>query len=487
MSQSLKDKSLLAILWVGLDKLGSSTVNFIVTIVLARLLAPEDFGIIAMVMIFFEFSVTFVDSGFSAALIREKEISEADKSTTFIFNFIGAILIYIILFFAAPHIAAFFKQDILILVVRILGLSLIIESFVIVQQASLSQQINFKTQAKVRVASILASGGIAVFLAWKGFGVYSLLVQILVKAGTNAVLLWILSPWRPSLRFHMDSFKKLFGFGSKLLLDGILEKFFDQIYKLLIGKYYAAATLGFFSQAGALVSLVVNNLFFTLQKVVYPVLSKLRDDLDRLKEGYSIFIRMASFVIFPALIVTGVMAESIVFILFGEKWLPSVPFVQLLCIAGVTSHFSVINGSMFLVLGRPELILYLSIFSYVITIIVIFIGIRYGVFGLVIGKVVAAYISLSINTLYSYRLLKYSLLNQISDSACSIICGIVAGGAVFLLQRQLPSHAFEFFILKLLAGGMVYIGLHLLIQSKEIALIRSIIIPRMARIISNAV
>jgi O-antigen/teichoic acid export membrane protein len=485
MTQSLKDRSLTAMLWVGLDKLGGSVVNFAVTIILARLLAPEDFGIIAMVMIFFEFSVTFVDSGFSAALIREKTISEADKSTTFIFNFIGAIIIYLILFFCAPYIAAFFGQDILVLVVRILGLSLIIESFVIVQQATLTQQIDFKTQAKVRVFSILSSGGIAVLLALKGFGVYSLLVQILVKAGTNALLLWWISPWRPSLRFDIDAFKKLFGFGSKILLDGILEKFFEQLYKLLIGKFYAAATLGFFIQAAALVNLIVNNLFWTLQKVVYPVLAKLQDDLDRLRRGYSTFIRMASFIIFPAMIITGVLAESIIVILFGQKWLPSAPFVRLLCVAGLTNHFTVINGSMFLVLKRPELILFLSIFGYAVTVIAILIGFQFGVYGLVVGKVVTAYLSLVINTIYSYRLLKYSLANQIADSMNSIICGLMAGILVFFLQRYLPSHTIEFLALKLSAGCLAYLGFHLLIQSKEIALIRGFVIPQMFRIISK--
>ncbi|MBK6931703.1 MAG: lipopolysaccharide biosynthesis protein [Saprospirales bacterium] len=283
MSNSLSERSLSAIVWSFLDKLGSSVISFVVTIILARLLSPEDFGLVAMVMIFFEFSSVFVESGFSTALVREKTISEADKSTTFIFNLTASLVVYAILFAGAPWIATFFKQPLLAWIIRIMGLNLIVNALSIVQHSVLLQKIDFRTQAIVRSVAVLISGSCAVLLAYNGGGVWSLVARFMLMDLTTTLLFWLIIPWKPSAQFSRESFKKLFGFGSKILAAAVLDKFYVHIYKLLIGKLFSAATLGFYTQANNFTNMVINTLFRTVHNVTYPVLSKLQDDTENSK------------------------------------------------------------------------------------------------------------------------------------------------------------------------------------------------------------
>ncbi|MCB0678987.1 MAG: lipopolysaccharide biosynthesis protein, partial [Saprospiraceae bacterium] len=478
MSGSLKDQSIAALIWVFLDKVGSSTVNFIVTIILARLLTPEDFGLVAMVLIFFELSYSFVESGFSAALVREKNITEIDKSTTFIFNFISSIILYVLLFFAAPAIAAFFEEEALTWIVRVMGLNLIINSLAIIQRATLTQQIDFKTQTKVRFVAVIGSGIVGVIMAFYGFGVWSLVAKIGVMAVMDSLFLWILNPWMPSWRFSMESFRRLFGFGSKILLSSLIDKFFQHVVNLLIGKFFAAALLGFFTQANNFVNMVKNNLFQTIQKVSYPVLAKLQDDRSKLKEGYRQIIKLSSFVIIPGMVLLGVLAKPALVALVGEKWLPSAPFVQLLCVAGVTYHFNAINLNMLLVLGRSDLTLKLEIVKKAVIVLAIAIGLPYGIYGLVIGQVVSQYIALFINSYYSDKFLDYSLTEQVLDILPSLIISLLAGGLVLTLSKQMPGAALLILLVGSAAGSICYLGFHLLARTEEMSIIRTIIIPK---------
>jgi O-antigen/teichoic acid export membrane protein len=475
--QSLGEKSLSGLLWAFLDKLGGSSVNFLITIILARLLFPEDFGLVAMVMIFFELSSVFVESGFSTALIREKTISEADKSTTFIFNLITAVVLYIALFFCAPLIAAFFEQPLLTLLVRVMGLNLIIEALSIVQGSTLTQQIDFKTQAKARFGAIALSGIAGVAAAFQGLGVWALVIRILVMAVVQTFFLWKLNPWKPSFVFSKESFRRLFGFGSKILSAALLDKFFSHIYKLVIGKFFAAATLGFYAQAANFSNMVINTLFRTVQTVTYPVLSKLQDDLARLKEGYRKILKLSSFVIFPAMTLLGVLAEPILAVLVGDKWLPSVPFLQLLCLAGATYHFTTVNLNMLLVLGRSDLSLKLEVVKKIVIGLAILIGLPFGVMGLVIGEVIATYINMSINAWYSKKFLNYSFGEQLLDVAPTLGISLAMGAAVYLATFSYESSP-ALLILGLILGGAAYLGLHLLIKTQEMDIIRRMIIPK---------
>ncbi len=478
MPESLKDKSLAAFFWVLIDKMGGSVANFIVTVVLARLLTPEDFGLVAMVMIFFELSSSFVQSGIGFALVREKTITDIDKSTAFIFNLLMALVFYAILFAAAPSIAAFFQQPLLTNIVRIMGLNLILGSLALVQHAEFTHRIDFKTQTKVRFIAVFISGACAVAMAANGFGVWSLVARIGIMELSSTVLFWIVNPWKMALRFSRSSFKKLFGFGSVILAEALIDKFFRQLVQVLIGKFFSAGTLGFFTQANTFCNMAATNFLQTIQRVTYPVLAKLQDDRIKLKDGYRRLIGMSSFVIIPVMVLLGVLSEPLLVALVGEKWLPSAPFLQLLCVGGAVYHINSINLDMLLVLGRVDLSLRLEIIKKIITALAIILGIQFGIYGLIVGQISSVYIALFINTYYSDRLLDYSLAEQSKDVASSVLFSLLMGLVVSVFQKNTGVNALYVILIAPVIGVVVYLGLHTLARTKELALLKSYIIPQ---------
>jgi O-antigen/teichoic acid export membrane protein len=478
MTDSLKDKSLAAFLWVLIDKLGGSVANFVVTIILARLLMPADFGLVALVLVFFEISSSFIQSGFGFALVREKTISEEDKSTAFIFNLLAAFSLYVVLFFSAPAIAVFFNQEMLTVLVRVMGLNLIIGSFSLVQHAVLTQKIDFKSLTKIRLLAVVVSGACAIVMAWKGFGVWSLVARIGVMELMSSLLLWALNPWKPALRFSKKSFRKLFGFGSKILAEALIDKAFRHLLQILIGKFYSAATLGFFAQANNFCNMAAGNFLQTIQKVTYPVLAKLQDDRLKLKDGYRQIITMSSFVIIPVMMLMGVLAEPLIVTLAGEKWRESVPFLQLLCVGGAVWHFNSINLDVLLVLGRVDLSLRLEIIKKAITAVAVIIGMQFGIYGLVAGQVVSVFIALFINTWYTDRLLGYSLNEQAKDVATTTGFSLLAGASVYLLQMLVNLPLGYEFLLGGSVGLALYGGLHWLARTKEMQFVASFIMPK---------
>lgn len=484
MTESLKDKSINAFLWVLVDKIGGSVANFVVTVILARLLLPADFGLVAMVMVFFEISSSFIQSGFGFALVREKEISEIDKSTTFIFNLVVACALYIALFFAAPAIGLFFNQEILTGIVRVMGLNLIIGSLSIVQVAVLSQRIDFKTQTKVRLLAVIISGVCAVVMALRGFGVWSLVARLGIMELVSVLLLWMVNPWKPALRFSRASFKKLFGFGSKILAEAVIDKFFRNMLQLLMGKFYSSNWLGFYAQANTFCNMAATNFIQVIQKVTYPVLAKLKDDRSKLKDGYRQIITMSTFGIVPVMVLMGVLAEPLIVTIIGEKWLDSAPFLQMLCAAGAVYHFNSINLDMLLVLGRVDLSLKLEIIKKIITAIAIIIGMQFGIYGMVAGQVIATYIALFINTWYSERFLGYALTEQGKDVSRSVGFSLLAGAAVLLMQRNLEVSGIYLLLWGSGIGITLYLGLHWITGTKEFLFLKSFVIPRTLKFIT---
>lgn len=471
--------------WVLADKFGSTIINFIVNVILARLLTEEDFGLIAMVVVFFEISTTLVYSGLPAALIREKEVSESDKSTTFFFNLAAAFILYLVLYAGAPAIASFFDQDKLQPIVRVMSLNLIIVSFSIIQRTLLDRELHFKTQTKTRLAGIVISGAVGVAMAFGGFGVWSLVTKFVLISLIDTVLLWTVSGWRPRLIFSMASFKRLFGFGSKILATNFLDRTFTHIFKLVIGRVFTIGALGFYHWATSFRNLVVTSLFQTIQRVSYPLLSKLNTDPDALKKGYRQILRISSFVIIPSMIWMAALAEPLIIATIGSKWTPAVPFLQLLCISGLAFHLNAINLNMLLVLGRSDLGLALEVYKKIGIIAAIAIGLQFGIYGLVVGEVVSAYVALLINTFYSKRLLRYSLLEQLGDVQATSIIAVVMGGAVYGLDLLIGGPAFLRVSVGMVLGLGVYIGLHIASNSKEIELLRNLILPRMRSLIKK--
>lgn len=485
MAKSLTDRSLSGIIWVLTDKFGSTAVNFIVNIILARLLSEEDFGMLAMVIVFFEISTTLVYSGLPAALIREKEVTESDKSTTFFFNLSAAVVLYVVLYLSAPSIATFFNKDQLQPIVRVMALNLIIVSFSIIQRTLLDRELHFKTQTKTRLTGIVISGAIGVGMAFAGFGVWSLVAKFVLVSLIDTILLWTFSGWRPRLMFSVSSFKRLFGFGSKILATNFLDRSFAHLFKVVIGRVLSMGILGYYHWANTFTNLVITSLYQTIQRVSYPLLSKVNSDLEALKQGYRKVLQISSFVIIPTMIWMAAMAEPLIVALIGNKWLPAVPFLQLLCISGLAFHFNAINLNMLLVIGRSDLGLVLEIFKKSAIIAAVAIGLQYGIYGLVIGEVASAYVAVAINTFYSRRLLRYSLLEQLGDVQATSIIGLLMGGLVYGVDTLIDAPAVVRVILGTLLAASFYIGLHMAIRSREYELLRKTILPKVRSVLNK--
>lgn len=483
MSDNLKDKSVKAFFWVVVDKLGSSTSNFLITIILARLLSPAEFGLLAMVMIFFELASTFIQSGFSFALIREEEISEVDKSTTFIFNLVVAVGCYGLLFAAAPTIANFFSQPMLSSIVRVMGLMLIINALGAIQQTILTHKIDFKSQTKIRFIGVVLSGAIAIVMAYYGWGVWALVAKLLLNEFFSTVLLWVYNSWQLSLVFSWTSFRKLFGFGSRLLAEALIDKFFRQIVQVLIGKFFSVVTLGYYAQANSFANMAANNFQQAIQKITYPILSKLKSDLIRLKEGYRQVIKMSSFFIVPVMILMGVLAGPLLVVTVGEKWLPATLFLQLLCAAGVTYHLNSINLDLLLVLGRVDLCLRIEIVKKLITGILIVIGIQFGIIGLVISQVISYYIAIVINSYYTKKFLDYPIGEQLRDVTSSLVFAVIAGLTVALVQITMDLPPLAMLLTGSIGGGGIYLLLHWIFKSDEFRLLLEDLMPRAYKMI----
>lgn len=412
---SLKAEASKGVLWVAVERFGQQILQAVIFIILARLLTPEDFGLIAMLMIFFAIAQSFIDSGMGQALIREKEITDQDRSTVFWFNLLLSVAFYGLLYVCAPWIAEFYDRPELVDLTRVMGLAVIFFGVAIVQRSEMTQQLEFKKQAYAQVPAVFIAGIVSITMAYMDFGVWSLVAQYLLVAACSSIALWILQP--ANIRFHFDkeSFTRLFGFGYKLLLSGLLVTIYNHIYKLVIGKFFTASALGFYTQAKKLQEMLSNQVVSVIQKITYPLLSKARDDLDRLKRGYRDVMLITNNIIIPLMIVLFFLAEPIFRLILGEQWVDAAPFLRILCLSGLIYHVHSINLNLLKVLGKSELVLRLAIFKKIVTTTAIVIGLNYGIMGLLYAQVASSYINLGLNTYYTNSLIDYSYFDQLKD------------------------------------------------------------------------
>ncbi|HON07622.1 MAG TPA: lipopolysaccharide biosynthesis protein [Verrucomicrobiota bacterium] len=415
MKKSLKHKTLHGISWSFIDNIAGSGITFLVGIVLARLLSPSEFGIIGMLAIFIAISNSIVDSGFSNALIRKINAEKQDYNTVFIFNLVTSIFLYILLFFAAPAISRFYKEPQLIYITRVIGLILILNAFGIIQRTLLVKSIDFKTQAKISIIASLGSGVIGIGMAFYGFGVWSLVAQQLTRQFLNSLFLWVFNKWRPSLQFSMQSFKELFGFGSKLLASGLIDTTYRNIYYLIIGKFYTPDQLGQYTRAEQFNSIFSSNLTSVIGRVSYPVLSSIQDEKERLLMAYRKLIKTTMLITFACMLGMAAAAKPMILILIGEKWLPAVIYLQIMCFAGMLYPLHAINLNILQVKGRSDLFLKLEIYKKCLAVIPIALGIFLGIEYLLMGSVLTSFIAFFLNSYYAEPLINYPTLQQIKD------------------------------------------------------------------------
>ena len=449
---SLKKQSIKGVIWTGIQQFGSQGISFIVSILLARLLTPSEFGLVAMILVFISISQTILDSGLSQSLIRTANADNTDYSTVFYFNIVVSLLLYGILYLSAPFISVFYEQPALTELLRILGLILIVKAFSIVQLTKLTKEMNFKLQTIITLPALVGSALVAVIMAFNGFGVWSLIAYRLIREILNSFLLWIFSKWKPSLLFSIIKFKYHFRFGINLLFSGILSGVFNNLYALIIGKYFSAAQLGYFNRANSLQNLPVHNLGSILNKVTYPMFSKINDNDQKLRKTYLKVIGLSIFVMSPIMIFMGVLAKPLILFLLTDKWIAVVPYLQILVIAGLLYPIHSFNLNILKVKGRSDLFLRLEIIKKVITVLAILFAINYGIIGLVWSMVGTSIVALVINTYYSGKLINLTLANQLKKIIPSILIGVCCGGLVFVTSLWLQE---SYHVVNLLVSTMI--------------------------------
>lgn len=433
---SLRDKTISGIFWSFLQTVGSGGIQFIATLILARILTPGDFGLIGMLTIFITVSQTLVSAGFNQALIQKKETDEEDYSSVFYINLVISICLYGILFFTAPLIADFYHQPILISLTRVLALIFIINAFSYVQQVRLIKEMRFKTLMLIHLPSTIISGFIAIMMAFYGYGVWSIVALQLIMQLAYAIQIWAYSKWKPLFSFNKKKSKSLFNFGSKLMISGIIHSIYENVYLVIIGKFFPLDVLGYYQNAQKLVDTPTQAFSSVISSVTFPAFSSLQDNDTKLKEGYKRSIQQLLFWLCPLLTLSAVLAKPLFRIVLTDKWLPSVPFFQLLCIVGIFYPLNAFNLNIVNVKGRSDLFLKLEIIKKIIITIGIIITLPLGIWPLIIFQVVFSFIAYFLNSYFSGRFIHYSVREQIKDIFPIFFLSISVGLIVLLLDKS---------------------------------------------------
>jgi O-antigen/teichoic acid export membrane protein len=438
---------------------GQQGIQFIISIILARLLLPEQFGLIAMLMIFMAIAQAFIDSGFGQALIQKQDATHIDECSIFYFNILVGFLAAGLLCLTAPWIAGFYNQPLLVPLTCALSLNMIINAFGLVQTTLLIKQIDFKTQLKVSVIATVISGTIGVTMALNGFGVWSLVAQSLGSNLFRTALLWLFNTWRPSLTFSFVSLRGMFAFGSKLLCAGMIATIFDNIYLIVIGKMFSASDLGFYSRAKGLQQLPVMNISTTVARVTFPVFSSVQDDKARLKRGVRKALLTLAMVNFPMMIGLAVVARPLVLVLLTDKWLPCVPYLQLFCMVGMLYPLHAINLNVLNAQGRSDLNLRITVLKNFLKVLLLAITWRWGIEAILWGQISLSLLCYLVNTHYTTILIKYSVWEQICDLSPYLGVAGIMGVGVYALEYAITGNVVLLLAAQVAMGITLFIGL----------------------------
>lgn len=469
MSSSLKKQAVSGVLWSFGQQFSVQIINFVVQIILARLLMPEMFGLIAMLTVFISIGQSLMDAGMTSSLIRSKNPDQLDYSTVFLTNLMISVSVYLITYLSAPFIAKFYNQEILKDILRLYALTFVIRSFVAVHIAKLTKEMNFKTQMILQIPSTIVGAIVGVTMAYLGYGVWSLVWLHITQSIVYTLQIWIFIPWRPSFVFNKRRFKYHFNFGYKLTLSGLLDTVYNDAYRIVIGKFFTPAAVGFFNQAETMRLFPVQQISSVMGKVTYPLFSNINGDAQ-LKNAYKSTMKLILFAVIPIMLILIVVAKEGFLLLFGEKWLPSVPYFQILATASIIRPISSYNLNILKVKGRSDLFLKVEIIKKVIGVIGIAVALPFGIKALVISLTAVSFIFVFINMFYCGKLIDYSVLNQIKDVGKLFIAGLVTFLLTVFIREYLITYTQNnLLIISLisLSFSVLYLGI-ITITDKEI-------------------
>ncbi len=453
--QSLKDKTVKGVGWSAADSFLSQGITFVVGLVLARLLSPSEYGLIGITAVFITVFNAIIDSGFSQAIIRKKEASNEDYNTMFITNMVLSVILFLILFFSAPAIACFFERPELISLTRVMGIVLIINALSITQNTVLTKRIDFKTKTKASLISAVLSGIVGIVMAFMGYGVWSLVGQQITKQLANTICLWIFNKWWPNFKFSVFSFKYMWGFGWKLLVSSLIDTTWNELYQVVVGKFYSPATLGQYSRSKEYASIFSVNLQSIVGRVTFPVLAEIQDDKERLVGAYRRIIKTTMFVTAVSMISMGAIAEPMIYCLIGPQWHQAATFLPLICINMSLRPLHATNLNMLKVQGRSDLFLKLEIIKKIIAIGPIALGIFVGIYWMLVGGVITGFFAFFLNSYYSGKMIGYSSWMQLKDVVPSYGLSFLIALSVYFL-KYLPLSYWIILPMQIIVGICVF-------------------------------
>lgn len=432
--QSLKDKTVKGVGWSAIDSIAGQGVTFLVGLVLARLLSPHEYGLIGIVTIFITVLNAIVDSGFSNALIRKKDVTEDDYNTMFLTNMALSIAMFLLLFACADIIAYFFEREELVPLTRVMGLLVIINALSITQYTMLQKKLDFKTKTKASLLSAVSSGIIGIVMAYMGCGVWSLVGQQVSKQSIYTIYLWMSNRWWPVLRFSIDSFKYMWGYGCKLLTSSLLNNIWNELYQVVVAKFYTPAMLGQYTRSRQFALIFSQNLTQIVQRVSFPVLAEMQDDKQRLVAAYRKVIKVTMFITAMCMLSLGAISEPLIYCLIGPKWHLAATFLPLICITLSLYPLHAINLNMLQVQGRSDLFLKLEIVKKIVGIFPLCVGIFIDIYWMVASSIVTGIIAFFLNSHYSGRLIGYSSFAQLRDISTSYGIAIIVSVFIYFLK-----------------------------------------------------
>ena len=421
---NLKQKTKKGLYWSAASNFANQGMRFVFGLILARMLSPDAYGVIGMLTVFLCVVQVFIDCGFSQALIAKQDRTQTDFSTEFFFNIGVGLIGYCLLFISAPFIAEFYNMPLLTSVLRVVGLGVIINSLCVVQSAQFAIRLDFKTPAKLAVITNMFSGVVGIFLAYCGYGVWALVFQQIAGNFLNGILLWILAGWRPTFEFSRDSFRYLWSYGSKILASSLIQQVYDNLYPLVIGKFFSARQLGLYSRAQGFATLPSSNISGILGNVSFPILSKINNDSPRLMRIYRQMIETAAFIIFPLMLGLFAIADPLVKVLLNQQWYDCIIILQLLCCALLWQPISAINLSILKVIGRTDIILKLEIIKRIAGIVSIVCSIPFGIIGMCIGYMILYMFCFILNTIYISKITNTPLSLYFKDIMPPLLASI---------------------------------------------------------------
>ncbi len=465
---NLQQKTFSGMTWTFAKHLSLQLFGFIQGVILARLLEPSAYGLIAMTQVFFAVSAVFIDSGFSNALRRKKDRTEMDYSTVFITNVVLTFFFAGLLVLCAPFIANFYNEPILAKIVRANAILLVLNSFNATQGTRMKIHFQFKEISIISVIVNVTVGLASIGCAFAGMGVWSLIWPNYLAPFMYVVLYWRYQHWRPKIQFSWQSWKEFFAYGSRLLASALLNTLFNNIYPIIIGKKFSATDLGYYNRAVGYAHLPTHTFQSVVSQVSFQVLSEIQDDDERLRDGYRRLIRMAAFVVFPLTVGLAVVARPAVLVIITEKWEACIPMLQILCFSSMWYPIHALNLSLLQVKGRSDLFLRLEIIKKVILLIAIFIAVPFGVIGICVSSIFTSLISLVINTHYTGKMINMGFIEQMKDLIPMLFQSLLMGVIVWISIRFIPSMLAKL-IVGILVGGLSYLLFAKLTKSDELA------------------